>query len=275
MALIAGSVLGGTDAPPTYAARDPALQKSGIYLYAASRPGLPPRAIIFFLGNDVGFWNPHRRMASVLARQGFAVAGIDIRPLLDNLPADSAMRADSLGGRIKQLASRVYDEFAPRRSLARSDDPCARPDDHSLAPAAPARVPFIVAGHSLGAELALWTAANVSLPALGGIMALSPGSRSHLAIAASDLLMTSEPTEPGSFAVAAEIASIAARHRGTRIAIVRGMRDGLASVDPILIAAGGGGTRQFEVPFVGHSMKQVAVATPIIGRALAWVTREE
>lgn len=276
--LVAGNVLGGTDAPPTYVARDTELRAPGIYLYASSPDASTPRAVVFFLGNDVGFWNPHRRMASVFAKAGFAVAGIDIRPLLEHLPTDSAQRADSLGRRIGHLAQRVYNEFAfgpPAAMSTSSDVPCATPSANAANPRASGSIPFIVAGHSLGAELAIWTAANVSLPALRGVMAISPGSRSHLTIAASDLLMTGEPTEPGSFSVASEISTVLARHRAARIAIVRGMRDGLASVDPMLVAAGGSATRRFEVPFIGHSMKQVAVATPIVGRALAWLSRDE
>ncbi|MEO7963466.1 MAG: hypothetical protein ABIT38_06090, partial [Gemmatimonadaceae bacterium] len=82
-------LLGGSDAPPTYIAADPTLRTAGIYLYAASPTACAPRAIVLFFGNDVGFWNPHRRMAASLAQDGYAVAGVDIRPLFDGLSDDT------------------------------------------------------------------------------------------------------------------------------------------------------------------------------------------
>jgi hypothetical protein len=211
-------------------------------------------------------------MASLLARDGYAVAGIDIRPLLAALPADPAERADSLGARITGLSKRIYVELAPHLpALAGDEMPCALPPDRSVSTSAPANTPLIFAGHSLGAELALWAVAHARTPRVDGVLAISPGSRSHLTIAPSDVLLNAEPTEPGSFSVATVISDIGRRYPHARIAIVRGMRDGLQVADAGLLAAGGRSTKRFEVPFVGHSMKQVVVAIPIVRRALAWL----
>lgn len=279
LAAIVGIVLfvairlaGGSDARPTYVAHDPSLRTPGIYLYAAEPVASQPQGIVLFFGNDVGFWNPHRRMASLLARDGYAVAGIDIRPLLDALPTDSAERADSLGRRIASLSQRVYAELAAHvPPLPGDDPPCALPANSTDPASARATTPLILAGHSLGAELALWTGANALAPRVDGVLAISPGSRSHLKIAPSDLLLNAEPTEPGSYSVAAEISAIGRRYPHARIAIVRGTRDGLQRADPELLAAGGKSTKRFDVPFIGHSMKQVVIAIPIVRRALGWL----
>src|SRR5262245_1825774 len=84
---------------PTRVARDPSLRNQPVFLYAPSDSTRPPRAVVFFFGNDVGFWQPHRQLAASLARSQYAVAGFDMRALLRGLPAgiiarDSAFAAE-------------------------------------------------------------------------------------------------------------------------------------------------------------------------------------
>src|SRR5262245_8812846 len=74
-----------TDDQPTRVVRDPRLRSEPVFLYQAADTTRPPRAVIFFFGNDIGFWRPHRQLAASLARTQFAVAGFDMRPLLRRL----------------------------------------------------------------------------------------------------------------------------------------------------------------------------------------------
>ena len=73
-------------------------------------------------------------------------------------------------------------------------------------------IPLIIAGHSVGAEIALWTAANARPPGLVGVLALSPGSRGHLKISLADLAMR-EDNGPGSFAISDIIAAVSPQKR--------------------------------------------------------------
>lgn len=253
LAAIAGimaacATMGGEE--PSYVPRDAALRHVGLYFYPAVPASRPPRAFVFFFGNDVGFWRAHRQLAADLAAQGYAVAGFDMVPLLRALPDGRAARDSAFGARIGPLILGARTELVPR---ARSD------------------VPMVLAGHSLGAEVALWTAAHVGLPHVVGVFALSPGSRSHLRVAASDLLMTSEPTDPESFAVADVVARVTAPPTGARLAIIRGQHDDLQFADSALLAAGGARARRFVVPLAGHSLKQVTVARFVVRRALRWL----
>lgn len=98
-------------------------------------------------------------------------------------------------------------------------------------------LPLILAGHSLGGELALWQAATGAPPALAGVVAISPGARSHLRVTAMDLA-NREPSEPGSFAVDSMVRAVAPC---VRVAIVRGDGDPLRIVrlrHPSVLGAG-------------------------------------
>jgi hypothetical protein len=52
----------------------------------------------------------------------------------------------------------------------------------------------VLGGHSIGAELAIWTAAHDTVPLLAGVLAMSPGERGHLRVTLGDLAER-EPTE--------------------------------------------------------------------------------
>lgn len=229
---------------PTRAASDPALRGQPIFLYAAADSTRPPRAIVFFFGNDIGFWEAHRELATSLAKAQFAVAGFDMRPLLHSLPERGAARDSAFVAAITPLIA------GARRELGGDS------------------VPLIIAGHSLGAEVAIWTAAYACPDGVVAVLAMSPGSRSHLRVEWSDLLNGPEPTGDGSFSVAAAIAAVPADER---VAIIRGSRDDYAHVDSALLAAGGSRAKRYMVPFAGHSMKQLLTASYETRRALDWL----
>lgn len=231
----------GTAPRPNHAVRDPLLARLGVSMYV---PAGTPRAIVVFFGNDVGFWRPHRELAGDLAADGYAVVGVDIRPLFASLPAPLPARDSACAATIAELVERS------RRELSLVDRPT------------------VIAGHSLGAELAIWAGAHVALPRLAGIVALSPGSRSHLQVSASDLLER-EPTGPESFALADVIRVLG--DRGIPVAIVRGAQDRLGSADSALLASGGAHARRFEIAFAGHSLRRLTLARPVIEDALSWV----
>jgi pimeloyl-ACP methyl ester carboxylesterase len=245
-ALVAGGIMAACagDARPTYVPRDPALRGRGLYFYPAADATRPLRALVIFLGNDVGFWQPHRTLATRLARANYSVVGVDIRPLLGGLPPDPRARERAVAASILELID------ATRRELRAE------------------RAPLIIAGHSLGAEIALWTAAYARPPGAVGVLALSPGGYSHLAITASDLLSRDPEPGPSSFDVADALRRIPA---GERVAVVRGSGDGFRRVDPALAAAGGNRYAHYSVPFASHSLKGLLLAGPIVERALEWI----
>lgn len=232
---------GGGAPRPNHAVRDPRLARFAVAMYV---PQGAPRAIVVFFGNDIGFWRPHRELAGDLAADGYAVVGVDIRPLFASLPAQLPARDSACAAAIADLVARS------RRELSIGD------------------APLVIAGHSLGAELAIWTGAHVALPRLAGIVALSPGSRSHLEVSASDLLQR-EPTGPGSFALGDVVRVL--RDRGISVAIVRGEHDRFGSADSLLLANGGPRARRFEIPLAGHSLRRLTLARPVIEDALSWV----
>ena len=233
-----------TDDQPTRVVRDPRLRSEPVFLYQAADTTRPPRAVIFFFGNDIGFWRPHRQLAASLARTQFAVAGFDMRPLLRRLPDHGASRDSAFIAALEPIIQRSRHELGADST------------------------PLIIAGHSLGAEVAIWTAAHVCLPGVVGVLALSPGSRSHLRVAVSDIMNGPEPTEPGSFSVADAIATIP---ENERIAIIRGTKDKLTSADAGLLAAGGDRIQRFPVLLGGHSLKGLTMAGFETHRAVDWL----
>lgn len=224
--------------------RDPELRSAPVTLYPAVDSTRPPRAVIVFFGNDIGFWRPHRQLASSLANAQYGVAGLDIRVLLSSLPEAKGARDSAFAVHAERLVERTRHEL-------RGDS-----------------VPVIIAGHSLGAELAIWTAAHACLPGVTGVLALAPGTRSHLRVSMSDIMNGPEPTGPESFSVADAISMVPAEQR---IAIVRGTRDEYARADSSLLAAGGTRAMRFLVPFAGHSLKRLATAGLETRRALNWL----
>ena len=231
-----------TTAHPNHVVRDPVLRARGVVVYT---PAGPARSLVLFFGNDVGFWRPHHALAAELASDGYAVAGVDIRPLLASLPEGHPARDVACRAAVRDLVSRVRGELALDS------------------------VPLVIGGHSLGAELALWTAANADLEGVVGTLALSPGSRSHLRVSASDILMTAEPQGPDSFGVAEQVAR--ATSLGQRVAIVRGANDKFRGADASLIAAGRSSAVLFNVPFASHSLRDLTLARYVIRDAVEWL----
>ena len=230
--------------PPTRIARDPMLRSQPVFLYAAADTTRAPRAVIFFFGNDIGFWKPHRQLAASLARAQIAVAGFEMRPLLRSLPPRGAIRDSSFMAAIESIIAHSRHELGGDQ------------------------VPLIIAGHSLGAEIAIWTAAYTCEPQVAGVLAMSPGSRSHLRVSVSDIMNGPEPTEPGSFSVAGAIGDVPS---GERIAVIRGTKDKLTRADPALMAAGGNRIERFPVFLAGHSLKGLTMAGFEARRAVDWL----
>lgn len=226
---------------PNHVVRDPALRARGVVIYV---PDGAPRALVLFFGNDVGFWRPHYALAADLASQGYAVAGIDIRPLFAALPEGHPLRDSTCAAAIRDIATRVQRELA-------------------LGP-----VPIVIGGHSLGAELAAWGAAHAAVPGVVGVLAIAPGSRSHLRVSASDILMTAEPQGPDSYGVAEAMATASAAQ--VRVAVVRGSNDKLRSADSALLSVGPS-VRRFGIPFAGHSLRDMTVARYVIRDAMNWL----
>ena len=228
---------------PTYVPRDPELKKLPLFFYPAAASA-PARAVVFFFGNDVAFWKPHQELAAYLSEQGYSVIGFDIRSFLANLPDNHPQRDSTFRGRILPIIARSRHEIG-------ADS-----------------LPLIIFGHSLGAELAIWTAAFARAPGLAGVVAMSPGLSSHLRVSASDLLNGPEPKGPDSFSVPAAVKAI---EQKVRIAIVRGSNDKYRYADSALTAAGGDRIRVFVVPFASHSLKRLIVAKPIVRHAMEWL----
>lgn len=240
-ALVAAA--GCSGARPPYVPRNRELQRLPLFFYPRRTAG-PARAVVFFFGNDLGFWQPHRDLAEYMAEQGYSVVGFDMRSMLSDLPEapverDSAFRA------------RVLPIIAMARHEVNADS-----------------LPLIIAGHSLGAEIAIWTAAFARPPGTIGVIAMSPGLRSHLRVALSDLLSDAEPQEAGSFSIPLTLHQITP---GVRVAIVRGDRDKDRYADSALLAAGGVRIHSYIVPFASHSLKRIIVARPVMRQALDWL----
>lgn len=227
---------------PNHVVSDRVLRGRGVVIYT---PSAAPRALMLFFGNDIGFWRPHHELAADLAAQGYAVAGIDIRPLFDSLPEEHAARDSACARVIRDIALRVSRELALDST------------------------PVIIGGHSLGAELAVWAAARAGVPRVVGVLALSIGSRSHLRVTRSDILMTSEPEGPESFGVAELVGELVRSH--LRVAIIRGSHDKFGTADAALLGAGGALARRFSVPFASHSLRDLTLARYVIRDAMEWL----
>lgn len=243
-ALIALSVLLSVSCSPAHSAytpRDPDLQRQPLYFYPDAGESRHPRAGVFFFGNDLGFWEPHQKLAERLASHGYAVVGFDIKMFLDRLP-DSALLRDSI------LAHDVPTLI--KRSL------------HELGADS---VPIVIAGHSFGADIALWTEATARVPGVVGVLALGPTMRDHPMITINDKVNLGEPTEPGSFAVDEQIRNTPAN---VRIALLRGASDKERKSDRAFIEAGGSRLSYTVIPFASHSLKSLIIAGPMIERAL-------
>ena len=245
-ALVALATFASCRAPAVshYTPHDARLLALPLTFYPSADESRAPRAVVFFFGNDVGFWAAHQALAERLADEGYSVAGFDVKRFLSTLP-DGARARDSA------YALDVVPVIAEARHELHGDS-----------------VPLVLGGHSIGAEIALWTAAHVPQPGLQGVLAMSPGSRSHLRVTLADLLNRAEPREPGSFSVAEQIAALPP---AVRVAVVRGQHDDYRFADSALVAAGGGRIERFGVPFAGHSLKKLVLAAPVVSRAMDYL----
>jgi pimeloyl-ACP methyl ester carboxylesterase len=196
---------------------------------------------VFFLGNDLGFWQAHQRLAERLASHGYAVVGFDVKKFLDRLPDSALLRDSVLAHDVPPLIKRSLHELGA---------------DH---------LPIVIAGHSFGADIALWTEANAPIPGVVGVLALGPTRRDHPAITIRDQMNSGEPTEPGSFAVDEQIRNTPPK---VHIALMRGASDKERTSDRGFIAAGGSRMTYTVIPFASHSLRSLIIAGPMIERAL-------
>ena len=231
---------------PTYVPRDAALVHEPLYFYPQSDTARPPRAFVFFYGNDIAFWEPHRKLAVWLARDGFAVVGIDVRKYLDRFPTTIGVRDTAFLSQITPLIARSRHEL------------------HADS------VPLVLAGHSFGAELAIWQAFHDPPAGLVGILAMNPRPAGHLIVTPEDWL-GKIADGPGSFSTVDLMRQLSP---DIRVALVRGQRDQYAQYDSEFVLAGGTHLKHFVVPFAGHTLKQIVLAAPIVHGAMGWLVEE-
>lgn len=242
--MLAASVALGCRAgpPPTYVPRDVSLRRRELLFYIPSGSAAPPRALIIFLGNDVGFWEPHQELASRLAGAGYAVVGLDVRQYLAKLPDGEPQRDRAFADSIVPLVAAI------RREVGDS-------------------LPLVLGGHSFGAEVALWIARNREPPSLRGVLAMSPRSSGHLFVTAGDLA-NEEAHGAGAWSTLDAVRTMDPR---VRVAVVRGANDQFAAHDSAFMAAGAQRLRRFSVPLAGHSLKKLLIAGPIVEHAVTYL----
>ena len=252
MATIAGAtlslvLLGGggcfRPSPAPYTPRDPALAGYPLFFYPSAVPSAPPKAFLFFVGNDIGFWGAHQDLAKRLAGAGYDVVGLDVKKSFRRLPDDAVARAALFGDSVTRMIA-----------LAR----------HELGADS---IPVVLGGHSLGAEIASWIAIHAPPSKLTGLLLISSRGRGHLRATLSDVANRTAPSEPGSYSVAENIAALPV---AVRVAIVRGTDDRFRAADDELLKAGGARIDKWSVPWGGHSMSNILLAGPFVERALAW-----
>ena len=129
------------------------------------------------------------------------------------------------------------------------------------------KLPLILIGHSLGAEVGIWAGARISDPKITAIIAMAPGGRGHLTITPSDYLSSSLPSGPDSYSMADQVK---VSRPDLRIALVRGAGDKYGEADPAILAAGGSRVKKFEIPFAGHSLKKILIARYVVRDAISW-----
>ena len=105
VAVLALLICGCTPAHSSYVPRDPGLQHEPLYFYPSATGSGAPKAGVFFFGNDLGFWEPHQKLAQRLAAHGYAVVGFDVKKFLDRLPDSALLRDSALVHDVPLLAS--------------------------------------------------------------------------------------------------------------------------------------------------------------------------
>jgi len=224
-----------------YRPRDAQLRSEPLYFYPAHLDQPKPKAGIFFLGNDLGFWKPHQKLAQRLSDHGYAVVGFDVKKFLDRYPDSALLRDSVLVHDVPLLMKRSLRELGADSG------------------------PIIIAGHSFGADLALWTEAHAQLPGVVGVLALGPTRRDHPTVTIRDEMNSGEPTEPGSFAVVDQIRNTP---KNVRIALMRGASDKERTADRAFIGAGGSRMSYTLIPFASHSLKSLIIVGPMIEHAV-------
>ncbi len=229
--------------PSAFLPADTSLHHDWFYFYPSQLEGRA-RALVFFFGNDVAFWEPHQDLAWRFAGEGYSVVGLDARKFLQTLPSAEPQRDSAFGVAIARAIASC------RHAL----------DADSL--------PVILTGHSFGAELAFWTALHAPPPHLAGILSLNTRSTGHLFITPGDLL-NHEASGAWSFSVIDAARDIDPK---VRIALVRSEHDPFKDHDPAFEAAGGARMKRFVIPLASHTLKTILVAGPLVSRALRYLT---
>lgn len=224
-----------------YRPHDQQLLNEPLYFYPAHTALEKPKAGVFFLGNDIGFWEPHQKLAERLAEHGYAVVGFDVKKFLDRYPDSPTLRDSVIVHQLPLLMKKSLHELG-----------------------ADSR-PIVIAGHSFGADIALWTEAHARPTGVVAILALGPTKRDHPTVTWRDQVNTGEPTEPGSFSVADQIRNTP---QNVRIALMRGASDKERSSDRAFIDAGGSRMSYTIIPFASHSLKSLLIVGPMIERVL-------
>ena len=229
--------------PSALVPRDPTLRRDWLYFYPSHRDGAPTGVVVLY-GNDVSFWEPHQDLAWRLADDGYAVIGIDLRAFLATLPEAEPQRDSAFGVAMPALIARARHEL------------------HADS------VPLIIGGHSYGAEVGAWIAANQPPSHLVGVLLLNTRSSGHLFITARDW-MNEEASGAWSFSVIDLVRRIDPR---VRIALVRGEKDRFRMHDSAFVAAGGTRLRRTEIPFASHSLTSMLLAAPVVSRAMRFLS---
>ncbi|GAC1685137.1 MAG: hypothetical protein NVS9B3_03400 [Gemmatimonadaceae bacterium] len=221
---------------------DSALTRQPLFFYPA-----PDRArrkgFVFLVGNDVSFWDAHQALAYRLSNNGYDAVGLDLKLWLDSLPTGITERDSAVRAGIVPLVARA------RHSLGADT------------------LPVVLAGHSFGAEFALWMAREVPPPRLKGVLLMSPRGSGHLIVTPDDRA-NKEAVGPGSFSTPGIVRELPA---GLRVALVRSQQDKFRVHDRAFAEAGDGRFRRFFVPFAGHSMRDLTFAGIQVRRGMQFI----
>lgn len=245
-ALAIGWLVSAPVAVSSYVPRDALLRRKDTYLYHAATA--QRRGMVWFYGNDVAFWKPHQELAAMLTRDGYDVVGFDARRFFDDTRATGPERDSIVARTVLGLLSHARREFGDETR------------------------PVVLMGHSLGADLAVWSVTHDSIPHLGGILLLSPTPRSHLYATMRDRLFLGEPMEAGSYALTTVIRQLPP---GVRVIVARGDHDshdaGDADLVSTIVATGHAASADeayMRIPLAGHSLRSLFIAGPMIARAV-------